>query len=152
GYYLHPAADPEGGAWIEKASAVAIQNNGRIVVAGYLQDADGFFVSRFDGHSLATLDEAGTLNVKGTAGNDRITIAIDGDHVRVTRNNLSELFNLPAIKHISIDGDAGDDRISLEQLAIGAYVFGGDGNDTITGGTGNDTLTGGGGSDSVNGG
>src|SRR5262249_37650325 len=53
---------------------------------------------------------------------------------------------------IQVLGQAGDDRISLDEAngaLPAANLFGGDGNDTLTGGSGNDLLFGQGGNDTL---
>jgi Ca2+-binding RTX toxin-like protein len=50
-----------------------------------------------------------------------------------------------------IRGSRGGDTVILTDVALGQFVDGRNGNDTLTGGDGNDTLLGGGGGDTLNG-
>jgi hypothetical protein len=131
---------------------------------------------------LASLDAAGALTLKLTAGDDDVTVRHTeinglGENVSITRasDNLTETYGTLAQGVVSIIGDAldGNDALHLaggitssvtliggtgaDALdASGAtgpvWLEGGAGNDTLIGGSGDDTLTGGLGNDSFVGG
>ena len=93
-----------------------------------------------------------TVNVNGTAGNDRISVVSSGSSVVV--NGLAAQTRIEGIDagvdHLVVNGGAGDDIISASGLRAGQVnltINGGDGNDTITGSAGNDIIIGGHGSD-----
>src|SRR5262249_58812161 len=89
-----------------------------------------------------------TVTVKGTLGNDRISIASTGSSVVV--NGLPSQVAIngaePANDTLVVDGGAGNDTIDASTLNPGQI------NLTINGGAGNDTIIGSGGNDVVNGG
>ena len=109
-------------------------------------------------------------DVGGTAGNDRISVSMDGSHVLVTLNGVTrpnfanvlridarrgdDLIDLSGIQDvgglsITIYGGAGDDTITGS--LFGDRIMAGDGNDVVNGGNGRDTVYGEGGDDSVRG-
>jgi Ca2+-binding RTX toxin-like protein len=105
---------------------------------------------------------AGADSYSGGDGSDNITI--DGDDTTVVGGNGydqvlaaagSAGLNLvltagAAVEYIS--GSANDDVINAAASTVSVFIFGGDGNDTITGGTLGDQLQGGNGNDTLNGG
>jgi Ca2+-binding RTX toxin-like protein len=91
--------------------------------------------------------DAGKTAVKitGTGGNDVITVTRNGSNqgsVVVKINNVNKgTFNFTG--SILVYGNAGNDTITIDSLVTRtAFVFGGDGKDTINGGGGNDVLLG----------
>jgi len=93
-----------------------------------------------------------TVNVNGTADNDRISVVSSGSSVVV--NGLAAQTRIEGIDagvdQLVVNGGAGDDIINASGLHAGQVnltINGGDGNDTITGSAGNDTIIGGHGSD-----
>jgi hypothetical protein len=94
----------------------------------------------------------GLLDIIGTDANDSITVQKDGRKLTVSVNAHKSQFNTADVSAIHVDSGAGDDSVTLGAGVTGAYIVGGDGNDTLRGGDGNDTLTGGGGRDLVFGG
>ncbi|WP_027520187.1 calcium-binding protein [Bradyrhizobium sp. WSM1417] len=95
---------------------------------------------------------ADTVNVNGTAGDDKITIASSGSSVVV--NGLAAQVTINgtdvSLDQLVVNGGAGNDIINASGLHAGQVnltINGGDGNDIITGSAGNDTVTGGRGND-----
>jgi len=96
-----------------------------------------------------------TVNVIGTAGDDRITVVGSGSSVVV--NGLAAQVTIngvdAGIDSLVVNGGAGNDVINASAVhagQIGLTLNGGDGNDTITGSGGNDTVIGGRGNDVAN--
>jgi len=96
----------------------------------------------------AAFTDGSLLSVHGAAGDDTITVALDGANLIVTRNGQSQSFAAADIERIQIDGAAGDDSITND-TALPCTVEGGDGNDTVYGGSGDDRIDGGAGDDSL---
>ena len=95
---------------------------------------------------------ADTVNVNGTAGDDRISVVSSGSSVVV--NGLAAQVTVNGIDagvdSLVINGGAGNDTIDASRLHAGQInltLNGGDGNDTIIGSTGNDIVNGGRGND-----
>src|SRR5215813_9535413 len=95
---------------------------------------------------------ADSVTVKGTAGDDRITVASSGASVVV--NGLAAKVTIAGAEgandSLTIDGLAGNDTINASALnpgQINLTINGGAGNDTITGSGGNDVVIGGTGND-----
>jgi Ca2+-binding RTX toxin-like protein len=93
-----------------------------------------------------------TVNVDGTAGDDRISVVSSGSSVVV--NGLAAQVTIngadASADQLVVNGGAGDDIINASGLRAGQVnliINGGDGNDTITGSAGNDTVIGGRGND-----
>jgi Ca2+-binding RTX toxin-like protein len=96
-----------------------------------------------------------TVNVNGTAGDDRISVVSSGSSVVV--NGLAAQVTINGIDagvdSLVINGGAGNDTIDASRLRAGQVnltLNGGDGNDTIIGSAGNDTIIGGRGNDVTN--
>ena len=106
-----------------------------------------------------TLD-GNLLTIEGSHKSDRITITAADTDLTVTLNKKSFTFAATDVDSIVINGDKGNDWISIDAaVTTAAQIDGGAGNDRITGGGGDDTilgdkgndrLTGGGGNDTVN--
>jgi hypothetical protein len=100
------------------------------------------------------IDQSGTLNINGTAGNDTIAVSNDlAGHYIVTENSLSpQSFDIGSVNGIKIFGGAGDDLMLVKRgVNSPATLFGGLGNDTLLGRNGGDFLNGGAGNDSIQG-
>jgi Ca2+-binding RTX toxin-like protein len=100
---------------------------------------------------------ADSVIVKGTDGNDVITVA--GDSAGVTVQGLAATVNIvgseATLDQLRIDALAGDDVVSAEGLQAGAIkltIDGGPGNDVLIGSAGDDELFGGDGDDILEGG
>jgi Ca2+-binding RTX toxin-like protein len=127
----------------------------RILMAA---DAGGV-ITQFD---LVTFED-GVLTVQGTPGDDRILVDFpagrffEGPPLRVTLNGVTKSIEhpgrpgTPEITQIIIRGGAGNDRILVGRVGVGAQIEGGEGNDTILGGDGGDTIDGGAGVDRMRG-
>jgi phospholipase C len=97
-----------------------------------------------------------TLIVGGTEGNDTINITKTGSAVHVVLDghgaHIDQQFN-QTISRIEVYGQGGNDHITVDPaVTIPAFLFGGDGNDTIHAGGGNSVVVGGDGKDSLFGG
>jgi Ca2+-binding RTX toxin-like protein len=103
--------------------------------------------------SFATLSN-GALVISGTSGDDTITLTVSGSNLLATLNGVSSSpIALGSITSIDVEGEAGNDLITLGAGVPGASVQGGPGADTITASNaGNDTLGGGKGPDYITGG
>jgi Ca2+-binding RTX toxin-like protein len=92
-----------------------------------------------------------TVNVFGTAGDDRITIATSGTSAFV--NGLAaqvKIDGADGTDRLVVNGGGGNDVIIAGALHAGQVsltIFGGDGDDSIVGSAGNDTVNGGRGND-----
>ncbi|MFN9199230.1 MAG: beta strand repeat-containing protein, partial [Planctomycetaceae bacterium] len=102
---------------------------------------------------VSELDPTQTdLFVGGTTGNDTIALALSGTNTTVTINAVSAGSFAPTGR-IVVFGQAGNDTVSVAStITRNAWLYGDDGNDTLTGGGGNDVITGGAGTDSQVGG
>ncbi len=95
---------------------------------------------------------AGVLDIAGTADNDVIDVSRHGGQLFVNISGSVQRFSASSIHLLDIESFIGDDQVIVHSDVPSAYLFGGDGNDTLRGGDGNDTLTGGGGRDLIFGG
>lgn len=110
----------------------------------------------FDGSQPFVELVGSTLEVTGTAAADVIRVRKvnlnSGAKLNVILNGVVWKFNAPNVSAITIDGLAGNDRLTVDQsISIPAVLRGGDGNDILNGGSGDDTLEGGSGNDILNG-
>jgi Ca2+-binding RTX toxin-like protein len=101
--------------------------------------------------------EADAVIVKGTGGEDAVTVA--GDATGVSVLGLAAQVHVSGAEaardRLTVNALAGDDVVAAAGLSADAIQFaadGGDGDDVLTGGAGNDTLTGGAGDDVLSGG
>jgi Ca2+-binding RTX toxin-like protein len=95
-----------------------------------------------------------TVNVSGTAGDDKISVVSSGSSIVV--NGLAAQVTIndaePGTDSLVINGGAGNDTIDASRLHAGQAnltLNGGDGNDIITGSAGNDLVNGGRGNDTA---
>lgn len=97
---------------------------------------------------------ADTVNVNGTAGDDRISVVSSGSSVVVNGLPAQVTVNgIDSLDSLVVNGGAGNDTINASGLRAGRgnlTINGGDGNDTITGSAGNDVVNGGRGNDVAN--
>jgi Ca2+-binding RTX toxin-like protein len=99
-----------------------------------------------------TILAQGNLGIATDDTADNIQFTTVGTDLILTINDSTEVFEASAVTMVYIDSGGGDDRITLpEQIAMKAYVFGGNGRDRISGGPGSETLIGGAGGDFLNG-
>ena len=119
-----------------------------------------------NGHWFAALEDrrflsasvlaGGELRVIGTDRADQIVVARlkakDGDVLRVRENGAKSYFPTAAVTRVNILGQAGADRVSIQDVACPCLIDGGGGDDQLTGGAGNDVIAGGRGDDSLFGG
>lgn len=97
------------------------------------------------------LDTSGTLFVRGTLGDDQVSISADANffYARVNGSNVS--FSLSLVNRINVLTYEGNDRISIGDGVGGVVVSAGADNDTIFSNTGDDRLDGGAGDDLIKG-
>ena len=94
----------------------------------------------------------GTIFVQGTSGADHVQFQSDPQLIHVNLNGVVSAFDAPRVTAIQINTADGDDTIVLgRKLKIGATIFAGSGNDTVSGGAGDDTIFGGNGNDFLDG-
>lgn len=105
---------------------------------------------------ITTALRSGVLSIVGTDSADSIVVRQTAAHsVTVTASGFNKSFT--NVNSISIDGRAGDDRITVDTRTtdarriapLSAKIFGGIGNDTLIGGSGADTIDGGAGNDKL---
>ena len=93
---------------------------------------------------------AGQLLVSGTSDADAIHITRDGNDIDVTVRGATQSFAASDVASIEINGNAGDDSISIEpDISTPATIFGNEGDDTIIAGGGNESIDGGDGNDTL---
>ena len=121
--------------------------------------------------AATALLSAGNLLITGTPANDAIHVNQSVSFIKVTMNGVSKLFLKGAVKQITANLLAGDDRFTMDgsvyknatvyaglgndYVSTGSgsdRIFGQDGNDTLLANDGWDYLHGGNGNDSLNGG
>jgi Ca2+-binding RTX toxin-like protein len=97
---------------------------------------------------------ADTVNVNGTAGDDKINVVSSGSSVMV--NGLPAQVTIAGAEaandRLVVNGGAGNDTIDASKLKAGLInltINGGDGDDTVIGSAGNDTVIGGRGNDTA---
>src|SRR6185312_5292883 len=97
-----------------------------------------------------------SVAVDGTAGNDKIGLALSGSAVAVTGLSAQvTVDHFDTFDQLTVSGLAGNDRIDATKLATSTLALlldGGDGNDTMLGGAAQEVLLGGNGDDSLAGG
>ncbi len=97
----------------------------------------------------------GVLEVLGGVEDNDIDISLNaaGDQILVTKDTQPvQTFALAGVRMISVDGDDGDDVITVDaDIVLPAHLSGGDGDDEITGGGGDDEIRGGDGDDVLDG-
>ena len=117
-------------------------------------DLDDYGIIDFDPLPDFVRLNADSIDIRGTAGNDRIIAALSADHSNITFNVNGVEAKLPLpLRPLRINAAGGNDVISLEAGFEGVTtVYGGAGDDTILGsvtrdrifaGTGNDVVIGG---------
>ena len=147
------------GGW-DEASSMAIQADGKIVVAGSSRDnfalarynSNGSLDTSFDGDGKLTIDFGGIDMAHSMAiqADGKIVVAGEsgGNFALVRLNNLLEFVGTE--RNDNFLGSLGNDFLSGKG---GTDILSGQvGNDTLDGGTGNDRLNGGSGNDLLTGG
>ena len=90
------------------------------------------------------------LLVRGTGGDDRITITNTATGLRIADGTGWSRLYAGALAQIRIDGDGGNDLVEINaNIKTQVLLYGGGGSDTLRGGSGNDRLYGGDGRDYV---
>ena len=100
-----------------------------------------------DRRLLSAVLTGNALAVDGTAGNDQIALAIQGNQIFASINGAQQVFAAADVQSISVNGLAGNDNVAIGQGLIGVHADGGAGDDVLIAGTGGDTLVGGQGND-----
>jgi Ca2+-binding RTX toxin-like protein len=140
--------------------------NGRLLTTGYGENWTGDIDLRLTAYTGAsdTFDDVsagaarlladGTLLIKGTDGNDDVSIGvgIDPGLLRLVLNQKTQSFDLHDIRSVAVLLGDGDDSFSTTNQTESVDVYGGAGNDTIAGSDGADVLFGGAGDDLLTGG
>ena len=99
------------------------------------------------GYVVASTKFAGTRWVPAGGGAASLNVRMNADNGRFTVNSA----NAPDV--ITINGEAGNDTVTVANTVLSSVVLiGGAGDDTLTGGGGNDSLNGGDGLDRLTGG
>ena len=98
----------------------------------------------------ATLTK-GLLTVTGTAKNDSIHVAKQGQNLNVQIGRAKQTFKLADVKSLVVKALAGNDTVTFGYGTIGANIDAGDGNDRVIGTSSNDTILGGKGNDYLHG-
>ncbi|MEA2736388.1 MAG: hypothetical protein QOE14_2839, partial [Humisphaera sp.] len=88
-------------------------------------------------------DDSQSIKVRGSAGDDQITVIRRGDRVLVQLNDRRRWFDLAKVKWLDVWGAGGNDFVSAEYTPFRARLAGGDGRDTLIAGWGDDYLDGG---------
>ncbi len=137
--------------------SVAMDADGDFVVAwqSYAQDGSSFgiYAQRYQSDAPVQLANGGVLTVDGTNLADsisleRVTPAGAAPQLNVVRNGVNYAFDASKVLVISVNGQSGDDTLSIgSTVTTGATLNGGGGNDRLIGGGGNDVLLGGAGND-----
>lgn len=92
----------------------------------------------------------GTVFARGTAGDDDLTIGLDGENLTFDLNG--ETLEIPASSVTTLNANVldGDNSVSIEpEVHFDSLISGGNGNDLIATATGNDTVYGLGGDDTI---
>ncbi|MCW2339103.1 Ca2+-binding RTX toxin-like protein, partial [Sphingobium sp. B2D3A] len=90
--------------------------------------------------STVEIDANGVGFIETTGGGK---INITGFHTHLTGSAFDDVIIDESAGAKSIHGGAGNDQISIEGVAAGSFLSGGDGDDEITGGDGDDVIIGG---------
>ena len=93
-----------------------------------------------------------TLSYTGTGLADRIVVTETNDILTITHGSATTNYYAPEVDRLKIMSLAGNDLVDASTLSIRAYIFGGNGDDTLKGGSGRDTLSSGAGNNYLYGG
>jgi hypothetical protein len=106
--------------------------------------------------SAAFVEAGGRLVVRGTDGNDKITVTRDPSNaaeVRVTLNDQAFDFAASSVKQVYVEAGKGNDWVEADtrygSLDAGMFFLGAQGSDTLISNAGDDALLGGGEADVV---
>lgn len=102
--------------------------------------------------TTATFDvDTGQLIVRGTFGDDAISVTATGTNIVATVNGNTKTFTKADVLRINVLGLSGNDTITIGAGVIGSNISGGEGDDTLTGSENDDRIDGGAGNDSIKG-
>ena len=97
-------------------------------------------------------DNAQTLLVSGTDGDDQITVTLEDGSYKLDVDGDVQTLDPASIVQFNILVGDGNDSVTIGPGVCKAYILGGNGDDTLTGGDFNDTITGSAGNDLILGG
>ncbi|MEA2709715.1 MAG: hypothetical protein QOF78_2316, partial [Phycisphaerales bacterium] len=90
--------------------------------------------------------------VSGTAGDDDITITVEGIYFLFSRNGKNEAIIRNPGEGVHVNAFDGNDRVDASTLPVYVVVHAGEGNDSVATGSAGDTIAGVGGADTLYGG
>jgi hypothetical protein len=105
----------------------------------------------------ATLTNDGNLLIGGTDGNDSMTVKLTKDKLGLVVTLNGDILGTHPVAaitgRVAAYGLGGNDKVAVNaKVTVGADLYGGSGNDSLTGGAGSDILVGGTGKDTLSGG
>ncbi|WP_372716871.1 calcium-binding protein [Novipirellula sp.] len=100
---------------------------------------------------LPTVEATTVLKLKGSEGDDVVTVATHGEFIDLILNGVRTTFPLGNILSIEFSGGAGNDHFT-NATHLPSNISGGSGNDILFGGSGDDTIHGNDGDDFISGG
>jgi hypothetical protein len=107
-----------------------------------------FIQSLEDRRLLSATLSNGVCIVTGGSGIDNVAITKTTTNLVVKQNGVTKSFSLAAVKKITVNAGAGNDKVTVAtNVYKAATLNGGDGNDYLSGGAGADTIAGGNGND-----
>src|SRR5438132_2636883 len=110
------------------------------------------FIEQLESRQLLSVGlSGGILTVNGSNRADNIAIKASGTQIVVHLNGTTKTFVRSQVKQLLVNGNSGNDKITVAGNFADATLNGGNGNDKIKGSGGGDLIQGGAGSDIVNG-
>ena len=101
------------------ANVILTPTNGMVVTSvKQTGDVYNWFATRLQGDSGAGMDGS-TLRVAGSTNSDKISLVKSGTSIKVTINGVVNSFAISSVKSIQINGNAGDDSITVGNGLIG---------------------------------
>src|SRR3954470_2350506 len=110
------------------------------------------FIEELEPRQLLAASISGDiLTVAGTNKADNISVKVKGSQIVTKIGNTTKNFNKSAVKQLIVNGNNGNDKISVTGGIPNVVLNGGGGNDRILGSGGADFISGGAGNDFLNG-